>query len=77
MKDGWSLKQLLRTIMLSSTYQMSSAPNAEGSKVDPQNLLLYRACEVRRLQGEAIRDAILHVSGRLDRKQFGPAFPCT
>lgn len=74
MKNGWSLKQLIRTIMLSSTYQMSSVPNVEGSNVDPQNLLLYRA-RVRRLQGEAIRDAILHVSGRLDRKQFGPSVP--
>jgi hypothetical protein len=45
---------------------------AEGA--DPQNLLFHRA-NVKRLEGEAIRDAILAVSGRLDRKQFGPSVP--
>ena len=49
---------------------MSSAPDGKGDELDPQNLLLHRA-PIRRLEGEAIRDAMLSLSGRLDRAQFG------
>lgn len=73
-QDGWSIKKFLRYVMLSRTYQMSSAPITVAEKTDPQNLLLHRQ-RIRRLQGEAIRDAILAVSGRLDRTQFGPSVP--
>jgi hypothetical protein len=45
-----------------------------AAQVDPQNLLFHRA-NIKRLEGEAIRDAILAVSGRLDRTQFGPSVP--
>ena len=72
--EGWSLKRMLRQIMLSSTYQMSSLPSEKGSQVDPQNLLLHRM-RIRRLQGESIRDAILAISGRLDRKMYGNSVP--
>ena len=69
---GWSTKKLIREIMLSRTYQMSSAPtNAAAETKDPTNALLHRM-RVRRLEGEAIRDAILAVSGRLDKKMYGP-----
>ncbi|MCA9153220.1 MAG: DUF1553 domain-containing protein, partial [Planctomycetales bacterium] len=74
MQDGWSVKRLLRRIMLSRTYQMSSEPRAEAAVVDPQNLLLHRM-NIRRLQGEAIRDAMLRVSGRLDETMYGPSVP--
>ncbi|MDP6929745.1 MAG: PSD1 and planctomycete cytochrome C domain-containing protein [Planctomycetota bacterium] len=73
-EDGWSIKKLIRRIALSKTYAMSSSHSPRGDLVDPDNLLLHRA-NVRRLQGEAIRDAILTVSGRLDSKQFGPPIP--
>ncbi len=73
-EDDWSLKQLIRRIVLSQTYQMSSVVNPDATVIDPDNLLLHRA-RIKRLQGEAIRDAILQISGRLDRKMFGPAVP--
>jgi hypothetical protein len=73
-KDGWSIKKLIKYVMLSSTYRMSSAPVVAAEETDPENLLLHRQ-NIRRLQGEVIRDAILTVSGRIDRKQFGPSVP--
>src|SRR5207247_1771989 len=74
-EQGWSLKKLIREIVLSRAYAMSSAPSdAAAEQADPENLLLHRA-NLRRLEGEAIRDAILTVSGRLDRKLEGPPVP--
>jgi hypothetical protein len=70
--DGWSLKRLIRRLMLSSSYRMSSQPQAAADKTDPLNALLHRA-NLRRLEGEAIRDALLVVSGRFDPKLFGPS----
>ena len=76
MQDGWSVKRLIRTIVLSSTYQQSSGAGFQpaAASVDPQNLLFHRQ-NLRRLEGEAIRDSILAISGRLDRAQFGPSVP--
>ena len=68
--NAWSVKGLIREIMLSSTYQMSSKPNPEADQADSQNLLLHRM-RIRRLEGEAIRDSILAISGRLDDKLYG------
>ena len=68
--DGWSVKAMHRLLMLSSTYQMSSSQNARGVKVDPENRLQWRA-GVRRLEAEEIRDALLAVSGLLDREMGG------
>ena len=63
--DGeWSIKQMHRTIMLSSTYQMSSNFNANAAEVDPENALLWRASR-RRLESEAIRDAVTAVTGEI------------
>src|SRR5205809_4200058 len=53
---------------------MSSQPEEHGDPADPQNLLLHRM-RIRRLEGEAIRDAMLAISGRLDRRQYGPPVP--
>jgi hypothetical protein len=73
--SGWSQKQLIRELMLSRTYQMSSRPVAAISEQrDPANLLWHRA-NVRRLEGEAIRDCLLAVSGRLNDTMFGPSVP--
>ena len=74
--DGWSTKRLHKRILLSDAYRMSSQPHAEtaakAATVDPQNRLLHKA-NVQRLEAEAIRDAILAVSGQLDRKMGGPS----
>ena len=74
--DGvWSTKKLIRLLVTSRTYGMSSRPaDPLAEEKDPQNLLLHRM-PVRRLEGEAIRDAILTVSGQLDPKMFGPPVP--
>lgn len=73
-KSGWSTKALHRLIMLSNTYRMSSQADPATAKVDPTNKLLQHF-PTRRLEAEIIRDAILAVSGRLDRQLFGPSVP--
>ncbi len=74
-EQGWSVKKLIRELVLSRTYQMSSQPADEvAEQSDPDNLLLHRA-NLRRLEGEAIRDAMLAISGRLDPKLGGPPVP--
>lgn len=73
-REGWSIKRLIRAIMLSSTYQMSSAPGEADREADPQNLLLHRA-NIRRLEAESIRDQLLSLSGRLNDKMYGPPVP--
>jgi hypothetical protein len=66
--QGWSLKHSIRRIVHSQAYRRSSKHNPPGAaEIDPDNTLLYRA-PLRRLQAEAIRDAVLAVSGRLDRQ---------
>ena len=70
--DGWSLKRLIRRIVLTNTWQMSSEASANES--DPQNLWL-RHFPMRRLEGEAIRDSMLLVAGRLNRQSLGPSVP--
>jgi hypothetical protein len=73
--DGWSIKRLIRSIVLSRTYQMASSPtDAQAEEADPKNLL-WRRTNLRRLEAEAIRDQLLALSGRLDRTQFGPSVP--
>lgn len=66
----WSIKAMHRLIMLSSTYQMSANADPKTREADPENRLHGRA-NVRRLEAEAIRDAILAVSGALDKSQGG------
>ena len=63
--NGWSVKKLIRDIVLSRTYQLSSAGDAKNFAADPDNNFLWRASQ-RRLDAESIRDSILAVSGRLD-----------
>jgi hypothetical protein len=73
-REGWSVKKLVRELVLSATYRMASDPSAEGDAIDPSNLLLHRM-RLRRLEGEAIRDAMLSVSGRLNQREYGPSVP--
>jgi hypothetical protein len=71
---GWSLKAMHRLMVNSSTYRMRSRSDEEADRLDPDNVLLHRM-NVRRLEAEAIRDALLAVSGRLDRTIGGPGVP--
>lgn len=72
--NGWSLKTLIRKLVLTETYRASSQSSEQAKQVDPTNQWLQHA-RIRRLQGEAVRDAMLLVSGRLDRTLYGPSVP--
>jgi mono/diheme cytochrome c family protein len=72
-ENKWSLKQLHRVIVNSATYQQSSDFNEAAAAIDADNQLLWRY-PPRRLEAEAIRDAMLVASGRLDRTMGGPGF---
>jgi Protein of unknown function (DUF1553)/Protein of unknown function (DUF1549)/Planctomycete cytochrome C len=74
MADGRSLKRMIKYIVLSRTYQLSSHVSSSAVETDPNNLLFHHQ-PPRRLQGEVIRDSLLALSGRLDRKAFGPPVP--
>jgi hypothetical protein len=69
-EGGWSVKALTREIVLSATYRQSDVPGPGVAERDPENRLYARAA-VRRLEAEAVRDSLLAVSGRLDRKMGG------
>ena len=73
-KCGWSIKRLIRTLVLTSAYRMASTGDGRSEAADPQNRLWHRA-NIRRLEGETIRDSILSISGSLDTKIFGPPVP--
>ncbi len=84
-ESGWDLKALHRMIMLSTAYRQCStrppagelsAPHSVAERVDPQNRLLWRM-NFRQLEAEIVRDAILAVSGRLDRTPEGPPVDIT
>jgi hypothetical protein len=63
--DNWSIKKLIRSIVLSRVYQLSSAHHADNYATDPSNKFLWRM-ERRRLDAEEIRDAMLAASGAID-----------
>jgi hypothetical protein len=70
-EGGWRLKRLHRLIMLSDIYRQSSrVADEKGMAQDPDNTLLWHQ-NLRRLEAEAIRDAMLAVSGRLNRRMGG------
>ncbi|MEZ6136625.1 MAG: PSD1 and planctomycete cytochrome C domain-containing protein [Pirellulaceae bacterium] len=68
--NEWSLKSLHRAILLSSTYQLSTAADAQGLAQDPSNNLFWRQ-NLRRLSAEQVRDSVLTVTGQLNEQQFG------
>jgi hypothetical protein len=70
---GWSLKQVHRTIMLSTVYRQSSRHDARSAAVDAGDRLLWRFAP-RRLEAEAIRDSILAAAGTLDLQMGGPGY---
>ena len=63
--NDWSVKSMIRTIVLSRTYRLSSRHDEAAHAADPENHLLWRM-NLRRLEVEALRDAMLAVSGQLD-----------
>jgi hypothetical protein len=65
MENGWSVKKLVKTIVMSRTYQLASTPNLANSEIDAENAFYWKASH-RRLDAESLRDAILAVSGELD-----------
>ncbi|MCI0461933.1 MAG: DUF1553 domain-containing protein [Gemmataceae bacterium] len=76
-EQGWSVKKLIREILLSRAWQMSAEPASpqvieRARKVDPENRLLWKANR-KRLDAESIRDSILTVSGKLERTSGGPS----
>ncbi|MBL8241555.1 MAG: DUF1553 domain-containing protein [Bryobacterales bacterium] len=73
MQSNWSLKSLHKKILLSTAYQQTSNYNKEAAATDAGNRLLWRFTP-RRLEGEAIRDAMLAVSGMLNPAMGGPSF---
>jgi hypothetical protein len=68
-EQGWSVKQLIRRLVLSRTYQMSTVVE-ERPAADPENRLLWRMRR-KRLEAEALRDSILAISGALDPRAGG------
>ncbi len=71
---GWSIKQIIREIVLSRTYGQGVSSEALALERDAGNQR-YHSARVRRLSGEVLRDSMLQISGRLDRTQFGPSVP--
>lgn len=72
-RDGWSIKRLHRTILLSATWQQSSKNNPRYAAVDPFNRLLWRQ-NMQRLELEPIRDSLLAISGVLEPEIYGKPF---
>lgn len=70
---AWRLKPLHRLIVTSYAYRQTSASNPKGMAVDAGNTLIWRM-PLRRMEAEALRDAILQASGKLDRRIGGPGF---
>ena len=68
--EGWSTKKLIREIVTSSTWRQQSLASGKAIELDPENRLWHHL-PLRRLEAEAIRDAMLAVSGRLDRRLYG------
>jgi hypothetical protein len=74
-ENGWSLKWLHREIVRSAAYRQSADYRAGAAAADPDNKLLWRYPR-RRMEGEALRDSMLQVSGLLNAEMYGPGvFP--
>ncbi|HKB36602.1 MAG TPA: PSD1 and planctomycete cytochrome C domain-containing protein [Gemmataceae bacterium] len=64
-ENGWSVKKLIRSVVLSRAYQLSSQFDEKNFEADPDNVLVWRMPK-RRLEAEALRDSMLALAGRLD-----------
>jgi hypothetical protein len=74
MEGGWSVKGLVRRIVLSRTYRLSGADDPKALAADPENRLLWRMNR-RRLDAECLRDAMLLVGGDLSEEMGGQSYP--
>jgi hypothetical protein len=72
-EKGWRIKRLHRQIMASAVYSQDITFEEACARIDPENRLLWRR-EPRRLEAEALRDAILFAAGTLNPKPYGPGF---
>jgi hypothetical protein len=72
-EDGWSVKRLVKRIVMSETYRQSSLDRPDARAKDPENKLLWRQNR-RRMDFEAMRDTMLAVAGRLEDGVEGPPF---
>lgn len=72
--DGWSIKQLIKHILLTETFQRTTKMVDANQEIDPDNLLLHHF-PIRRLESEAIRDGMLAVTGSLDPTLYGASTP--
>ena len=70
--SGWSLKKLIKSIVMSATYRQASEITAELRETDPRNVLMSRGARYR-LSAEVVRDQTLAVAGLLSLKQGGPS----
>ena len=70
--QGWSIKKMIRSMVLSETFRQSGEITAQAREVDPQNALLHHY-PLRRLEAESVRDTLLTASGKLDSSLFGPS----
>ncbi len=68
MENNWSVKSIIREIVLTDTYQRSSSFNEANYAADPENNNLWRA-NARQLDAESLRDSMLAVAGELDTKR--------
>ncbi|MBI4623565.1 MAG: DUF1553 domain-containing protein, partial [Verrucomicrobia bacterium] len=73
-ENGWSIKNLHRTIVLSAAYQQSSQNNPQFAELDPDNRFLWRY-NLRRLDFEEMHDALLAIAGRIDLARGGRSVP--
>lgn len=70
-KNGWKLKPIHKLLLTSATYQQNTAADKAKEAADPENKFFTRRVP-RRLEGEALRDCVLAVTGALDPKMYGP-----
>jgi hypothetical protein len=70
-RHGWTLKRVHKLMVTSRTYRLAATASESGKKLDPDNRLWHHRPR-RRLEAEAIRDALLAVGGRLDPTMYGP-----
>ena len=74
MQEGYSIKSMVRRLVTSRTYRMSSQGSEKALRMDPANRL-HQHANLRRLEAEEIRDAMLRISGSLDPALYGPSIP--
>src|SRR5579871_1160128 len=73
-KQNWSMKQMHRLIMTSSTYRQSSVVSSKSQQEDPENTLLSHM-PLRRMEAEVLNDTLIYIAGRLDETRFGKPAP--